>query len=578
METEVQKTPGRPARKNIILISLLVFILLMLGITAQFTYTVLKNEKIYNGVYIDSFHAGNLTREELEQALTRQYRDAVKDLSVTLKTEKTSVTVPFKDFETAYDIRKAADEAYNIGRTGNIFSRLYDIYQAGKNNVTLNIQMKYNKDLMDKVAEDFYRKTLVNVKEADILIQDEAVTVRSGHHGENIDKKLLVSKLHDLVLSHKGGELQVETIRTPPSKLDIEELFTQISREPADAHFKVENNNTFVVPHVLGRKIEKATLESIAAELEAAENTEKVLPVEFIEPEITTEDAYALLFKDTVATMSTHFSTATQNDKSRGINIRLAASKINGKILAPGEDFSFNGIVGQRTVDGGYQVAHAYRAGKVVDDIGGGICQVSSTLYNAILKADLEVVERRNHQFTVGYVPKGQDATVNYGTTDFRFRNSTRWPIKIIAGVTKDNNVFFTIKGTVEDPSKTVVITSQIVKTVPFETKYIDDPTLPEGKTSVKQEGKTGHIVNTFKTIKVNGKVVSQTKVHTSTYKPLTQEILKGTKKVSAPATTATPKETKPASNEQPSGNTGNTGAGTTDGTTAEEPLPPLEE
>ena len=547
METEVQKIPRKHGRKSIIIISLIVFSMLMLAAAAQLTYMTLKYDKVYNGISINNINVSGMSKTQVLDCLNKQYTDRIKTLNITLQTSRISEKLNFTDLKVSYDTISATEKAYGIGRTGSIFDRIYDIIYSQIKSVPLNMPISYSSDLLDRFITSFYDKTLINVKEADILIQDDKVTIRSGHHGENIDKKSILSMSEALINECKGGTIKADVTITPPSKLDIDDLYQQINREPSDASFKVENGNTSIIPHITGRKIEKAALSDIASETDKTENMEKVLPVEFIQPQITTEDAYARLFKDTLATMSTHFSTSTQNDKNRGENIKLAVAKINGKILAPGEIFSFNDTVGPRTEEGGYQKAHTYTAGKVVDGIGGGICQVSTTLYNAVLKADLEVLERRNHMFTVGYVPFGQDATVSYGTTDFRFSNSTKWPIQIEAGVTKNNNVYFTFKGTNETPGKSVIITTQILKKTPFTTKYTDDPTLAEGKTAVKQEGKEGYVINTFKTIKQDGKVLSQVKLHTSTYIPLVEEILKGTKKA-VPA--VTPPVTLP---EQPS-------------------------
>ena len=366
---------------------------------------------------------------------------------------------------------------------------------------------------------------------------------------KNVDKNAINSLVDSMIKECRGDTVKAEVLITPPAKLDVEGLYTQLNKEPVNAVFKVEKGELALEPHAKGMKIEKKTLSAIAEELEKAEDTERILPVEFIQPKITTEQANAMLFRDQLAYMSTHFSTSNENDRNRGENIKLAVDKINGVILAPGDTFSFNGVVGPRTEEDGYQKAHTYSAGKVIDGIGGGICQVSTTLYGAVLKSDLEVVERRNHMFTVGYVPYGQDATVSYGSTDFRFKNSTNWPIKIEAGITKTSSVYFSLVGTNETSGKKVIITQQILKKVPFTIKYIDDPTLPEGKTSVRQEGKEGYVVDTFKTIKQDEKVVSQVKLHTSTYKPLEQEILKGTKKsTEGSGPVVTPAPTQPPS------------------------------
>lgn len=541
MEPEVPQIPQKRSKKSIVTVSLIILSVLMLAAAVQFTYMTLKNSEVYKGVYINNLDVSRMTKSGMINLLNKEYTDKIKGLEIILKTDHASEKIGFSDLKTKYEVEAAADKAYAIGHSGTVFDRIYDIIVAGTGGFTVKMPVTYSKAQVESFAARFYEKTLISVKEPAVLIQEDKVTVRSGAHGESTDKNKIISSIEALLKESKGGTIPVEVILTSPSRLNVNDLIQQINREPSDAAFQIENGNTTVVPHVVGRKIAMATLTSVASALERAENTERVLPVEFIKPKVTTEDAYAKLFKDELAYMSTHFSTSTVNDKNRGDNIRLAVSKINGKILAPGEVFSFNDAVGPRTADGGYQTAHTYTAGKVVDGIGGGICQVSSTLYNAVLKADLGVVERRNHMFTVGYVPFGQDATVSYGTTDFKFTNSTKWPIKLVAGVTKNNNVYFSFLGTNDEPGKKIIITNQTINKVPFTIKYIDDPTLAQGKETVKQEGKDGMTIDTFKTIKVDGKVISQTKLHTSKYQPLVQEILKGTKKPAAPAVTVQP-------------------------------------
>lgn len=547
MQPEVQKNTSRPGRKNIILISLIVFSLLLLAAGAELIYMTLKYDRVYKGVYINGLDAGGMTREELASALETQFQDRIKDLEITLDSGRVLQTAGYTDLKVSYAMENAVNDAFTLGRTGNMFERLYVILDASLKKANIEMPLSYDRAKLDSFLSDFHEKTLIAVKEADILIQENKAAIRSGHHGENVDKSRLASVVEEMIKNCKGGTVKAEITVTPPSKLDIDDLLAQLNREPVNASFTVKNGNASIEPHAAGMKIERATLESIAAELEKNENMEKVLPVEYILPEITTEKAKDMMFKDQLATMSTRFSTSNENDKNRGENIKLAVSKINGRILVPGDVFSFNDIVGPRTEEGGYQTAHTYVAGKVVDGIGGGICQVSSTLYGAVLKSDLEVVERRNHTFTVGYVPYGQDATVSYGSTDFRFKNSTRWPIKIEAGITKNNDVFFTFVGTNEAPEKKVIISQDIVKTIPFTTKYIDDPNMAEGKTSVRQAGKEGYVVDTFKTIKIDGKVISETKLHRSTYQPLTKEVIRGTKKPAAgsdPAATPPPTST----------------------------------
>jgi len=531
MNLEIQKRLYTLTPKRVLVISLLTFILLMLAITSQIVYSVLSYDRIYRGVFVNDKPAGALTTSELKDTLNQSYQDNIKTTTVYLKGNGLSESINFSDINVAYDIDGITNKAYSIGRTGNLFTRIQEIYSTRKNGVKLDLTPSFDKAKLESIISSIYNKTLINVKEADLLIQDNKVTIRSGHHGESIDKNAILKEVENLIKDCKSGTINVSIINTPPSKINVEDFYKQIIRDPVDASTKVENNVVSVVPHIMGRDIDKSVLASIAAELEKTENTENILPVIFSKPKLLTEDVKAMLFKDTLATMYTQFYTATPNDANRGENIKLAVSKINGKILAPGEVFSFNDVVGPRTDAQGYKIAHVYSDGKIVDDVGGGICQVSTTLYNAVLFSDLDVQERTNHMFTVGYVPFGRDAAVSYGSVDFKFKNSSKWPIRIEGWVTSDNKIYFSLRGTSETPGKTIEVNPIIVKTLDVPVKYIDDPNIPEGQTEVIQEGMPGYVVDTYKIVKNGGKVVSETKIHTSVYNPLAKEIKRGVKK-----------------------------------------------
>lgn len=546
MESEVQSSRPKSKKRNIMLIFLAVFILLMLSATTIFAYMTLQNDNVYRGVRIGSLDASGMSRQDLKQALDAAYQSAVDSLEITLKTEKSELKAGYPELNIHYDSEAAVQSAYAVGRSGSIFDRFYAIAGVGINGVVLDMPLTFDEGKLDSFVNSFYDMTFVNVKEGSLLITDDAVTIRSGSHGENIDKAKTSELVMSLIKDHKGGIVEPEVIVTPPTKFNVDELYKQIISEPVDAVYKLENSILSLVPHTVGRQIDKTRLADITAELAQTENTERALPVTFTKPNVTSDMATSFLFKDELAAASTRFSIATENGRNRAHNMALAVAKINNLILAPGQEFSFNKVVGPRDLASGYKMAHVYSAGKIIDGVGGGICQVSSTMYYAILRADLLVNERRNHSFTVGYLPLGQDATAYYGGTDFRFTNSTKWPMKLIAAVS-GNKISFSIKGTNDTPGKTVIISSKILKETPFEVKFTDEPTLPVGTTKEKQEGMKGYVVETYKTIKIDDKVVSQTKLHTSTYKAYAQEILRGTKPLdtangtaaSAPDTTA---------------------------------------
>jgi hypothetical protein len=208
--------------------------------------------------------------------------------------------------------------------------------------------------------------------------------------------------------------------------------------------------------------------------------------------------------------------------------VALAASSINGKILLPGEKLSYNTALGRRTPEAGYKMAGAYSNGQTVQEYGGGICQVSSTLYNAVLLANLKIEERLCHMFRVGYVPMGLDATVDYGTVDFVFSNDTDYPIKVSCITTSDKQVICEITGTKTENFKVTMETTNITS-VPYSTKTVEDPTLPLGEEKVMEVGSNGSKCTTYRVVSIDGEVVSRTKESQSYYMPHNEVIHVGT-------------------------------------------------
>ena len=236
------------------------------------------------------------------------------------------------------------------------------------------------------------------------------------------------------------------------------------------------------------------------------------IPVTITQPSITAETLKAKLFHDTLARTATNLD---EGNAPRTNNIRLAAKAINGTILNPGDEFSYNGTVGERTAARGYQEAHAYSGGKIIDEFGGGVCQPSSTLYMAVLRADLKVTERHNHSFTVSYTPLGEDATVDYGNLDFRFVNNTAYPVKILAEQT-DGQMIMTIVGT-KTSDKTVTTRTEVLETYKPETVTKTDSSMEAGDSRVETSGITGYSTKTYKQITENGKM-TEVLANSSTY------------------------------------------------------------
>ncbi|MDP4182348.1 MAG: VanW family protein [Bacillota bacterium] len=552
MNTEIQRTKKTISKKRIKSVKrvVMVSVITLIILTAMFggfsLFTVLNYNKVYNGVYVNGFKAEGLTSDDLKRSLKSNYLDSIKNKSVILKYKKTTLEVPLSDLNFSYNIDKAVEEAYSIARSGNIFKRVYEVLSTGKDKKTIQLSYNYKKDKLDEAINKLSKSITNPVKNPELKILDDKVILKSGHIGEDIDKTATYQLIEAEFKKSVFSPIDVPTTKTKPAKMDIENYYKQISMPPKDAKFETNGKTYSIKEHVNGRSIDKSALASIVSDLELTEDSEKVLPVIFTKPKITVDDLYSKLFKDELSSFSTHFNTGSKNDSNRGVNIRLAASKIDGKILGAGDTFSFNETVGERTPDDGYQTAHTYVAGKVVDGIGGGICQVSTTLYNAILLSDLDVLRRSNHQFTVSYVPFGTDAAVSYPDVDLKFRNSTKWPLKIKCWVSSDNNIYFSLLGTNDTPNKKVIINTKTIKKIDFETKYTDDPTMNAGATSILTSGAPGYVIDTYKIVKIGDKVISDSKINSSYYRAMAREIKRGTKKTSSIVPTSAKPTPKP--------------------------------
>lgn len=262
------------------------------------------------------------------------------------------------------------------------------------------------------------------------------------------------------------------------------------------------------------------------------------------QPKVTKETAAKC--KDKIGTFSTVFSAGNVN---RSKNLANAARLINGSVLYPGETFSVHDTISPLTEDNGYYEAASYNNGKVEDSLGGGVCQVSTTLYNAVLKAELEIVERSPHSMVVSYVKPSMDAAIAGDYKDFKFKNNTQVPIYIQGG-TYSGTIYFNIYGEeTRDEGREVVFESEVTDTIePGADKVTFDKTKPESFMQVTQEAHTGYKAKLWKIVKENGKE-TKTQVNSSTYSASPRYVVRGSmkepKKTEKPEATRKPEATK---------------------------------
>jgi vancomycin resistance protein YoaR len=283
-------------------------------------------------------------------------------------------------------------------------------------------------------------------------------------------------------------------------------LAGRIDREPRSAQLRFSpDGRVEVVDEVIGYRLDKAaTVDAIRKVILTMASDRRVeLPVVEIKPGLTRDDIAAWPQLDVIGRFTTLFDPA---NLERTYNLKLSSHSLNGHVLLPGDEFSFNQVVGPRVPLRGYKEADVIVNGRMVPDFGGGVCQVSSTLYNAVLLADLQVTVRYNHSLILNYIEPGTDATVVYDYRDFRFRNNTRAPVVVGAWVS-GNRVEVALFGNAQ-PGKSVEIVTEVLEKTDPPVQYKDDPTLPKGQKVVERWGAPDLLVETRKIVSQNGEVV----------------------------------------------------------------------
>ena len=320
----------------------------------------------------------------------------------------------------------------------------------------------------------------------------------------------------------------------------------QVKVDAVDAKISINGSNISITPEVTGKHIDIDDLcnkikESIDPDPEKVETV--TVDLQDYSPSITSADLSKI-----TGVMSSYSSTFGTSDSGRVENLRIATGYINGTLLMPGEEFSYNDTIGPTTPERGYKEANTYVGSKIVPGYGGGVCQVSSTLYRAVIQANIRSTERRNHSMTVGYAQPGLDATVAAGYIDYKFVNTYDFPI-YIQGYLSGNKVVFNVWGNKESMGgKTYELVNEILETYTYGTEEVKDSTLAEGTRVVTSSGSNGCKASAYLITYENGVQVNKELISTDVYSTRNQVVSVGTKKVETPAT-PTQEETAPAEN-----------------------------
>ncbi len=519
---------------KLLLFILLAFIIVFIGLFTFISIAILNNQTVYTGVFLDKEDIGGKTRDQLNQFLDENYLSKMDKVNISFFYEYQNniytKTVSLDELGVRFDKNKTIENIYSIGREGNILARLNTVRKLHKTPSYSYSEISYDRDKLDQLINTIAEDIEVEVVQPELVLYPDKVYLSSGTFGYLLDREDLSQKIVEQIRTLKDEKIIPYLNKIMPTKINVDTIYNEIICEPADSYAIVEDGKLKIIPHQIGRRIEKESLSKLITDLEARTDKNPVtieIPILATPPEITTDKARALALSHTLTEHSTWFSTSDENSRNRAVNIGLAVKKIDGLILASGEEFSFNNIVGDRSVANGYRIAKVYENGRIVDGIGGGICQVSTTLFNAALVAGLKITSRSNHMFTVSYAPPGLDATVSYGSTDFKFVNSFNWPIQLSCS-SENNKLTFSIKGTNEYPEyKYKTITKPISET-PYQTIYKEDPSLPPGTQKVVEQGHIGQVVEAYRLKLKNGEVEEHELIGRSSYLPHDEVIIKG--------------------------------------------------
>lgn len=470
-------------------ILLAIVILLVAVVYGTFSIMTEKSTTIAKGVYIKNIDVSGLTREQAKEKINNYISSVIpEEIKLTHNGFETSLST--SQLSIYFNTDEAVDMAYNIGKTGNIFQKNLTILQTRLSKTTIDPGFSIDMDQLKKDLEDISSKLPDKIIESSCYIDGNNLIITKGKAGKTVkvddSAKYIKQAINDLKIENNSLELLTED--STPKEIDLDAVYNEIHKEPVNAYY---SQNPYVV-HPSENGMDFSITLDEAKNMLKEEKDEYIVPLKVLYPSVTTNMIGTEAFPDLLSEFSTKYAASNKN---RTTNLILAAKKINGTVLMPGETFSYNKVVGARTIQAGYKEAPIYVSGRVEDGIGGGICQITTTLYNAVVYANLDIVERSNHQFVPSYAGPSRDATVVYGAIDFKFKNNRDYPIKIACSVS-GGIANFKIWGLKSDNDYEVQISSRTT-----------------GKTS------TAIYSEAYKILKKNGNVVSTTLLSKDTYK-----------------------------------------------------------
>lgn len=438
---------------TVILIIVVLLVLAAVGLL-YLGYTITNGNTNLNNVYVGEVPVAKLTRQQTKDALKSSGWDEKVGTPLTVTTLG-GISFELDPVKAGYalSVDDAVEAAFAYGHDAGIVGNLVTAAQLMFSPVDVNVlNRSVSEDYIDSCIEGGLKLLDEYMGDEEYIIdnQAETLTMIKGWGALELDTEAMKAAIH-AALEAGEKELSFTAIKAEPAMPDFDALRKELEREPVDASY-TDDGKFEVIDEVVGCKFDVAQAKKLWTDAQPGDKLE--IPLDITWPEVTGEFLRGQLYHDLLGACMTKFPASGEARRS---NLDLATSKINGLILYPGDEFSYNEVVGVRTEEAGFLPAPAYVDGDVKDEVGGGACQVSSTLYAATAFAFMETVERECHYFPVNYMQMGSDATVTIPegggrTIDFKFRNNKNYPVKLV-GIfnNEESTLSFEVWGTLEE-------------------------------------------------------------------------------------------------------------------------------
>lgn len=523
MQTEIERDENKANmasffsnKKNLWILGVCVILVCAFCTLTVLALNVSKYDKIYPNITCEGIDIGGLSKDAAIEKLNREYLPKFNEKEYTvnlydwkLDNIEKSIKIKASDIDAVPDVELVVKAAYQHARGSGLYKRYFEYLSLKRKGMKMAMPGEVNEEKLSKIVEGLTEGMETPLVETSYSVEGNILTIKNGHGGRFVDKENSAAHIKNEVFS-LNDEIKLFIDIKENEKVDIDKLYEEITNSKKDAYYEKKDGEIIVVDEFPKVKLDKEKLKAAIESGLAAYDIE----VETEMPEVTGDELRALLFRDKMGSWTSNFSAS---NVPRSSNVRLTASKIDGIVLMPGEVFSYDSTIGKRTAANGYKVAGVYVGNKVEEGIGGGICQTSSTLYSAVLYSNLEIVTRTSHSLPVSYMPAGQDATIAEGYIDFKFKNNTEYPIKIVCKAGQ-SSVTCSILGVKPQGQTVEVINTRTSTNEPKVTREVDEA-IPKGYKKISQKGAIGYNISSQRIVKVNGVETKREKLTNSKYR-----------------------------------------------------------